>query len=168
MILICLFNVGKQTHGLKLLTEDNNVTYLYLNNWEPLQTPLGLIPNIKIHVKRVRKQNSYLKACDVTSFEVIPEDSCDLSEIDYDEFLNAFPEEIASNKIGESSEVDDEIRNENPEAIRSDTATLNCNNAIIKEFEIKVFCEKCKMLIAEGVDCKKCLESENFIQFQAT
>ncbi|KAF2883316.1 hypothetical protein ILUMI_22818 [Ignelater luminosus] len=64
---------GTQTHTL-IFTDDTRECnlLLYLNNWENLQIPLGLVLDMRICVKNVLPQKGkYLKSCAMTTFEVL-------------------------------------------------------------------------------------------------
>ncbi|KAK4874070.1 hypothetical protein RN001_013430 [Aquatica leii] len=63
---------GSSTHTLIFEDDQGNSTVLlYVNNWENLQMPLGLIPGMRVCVKNVLFHKKYLKSTALTSFEIL-------------------------------------------------------------------------------------------------
>ncbi|KAF5291463.1 hypothetical protein FQR65_LT01775 [Abscondita terminalis] len=52
-------------------SDDGVGVYLYLNNWENLQMPLGLIPGMEVCAKNVVLHRNYLKSTALTSLEIV-------------------------------------------------------------------------------------------------
>lgn len=63
---------GGKTHFLKLKNCKNEIFTLYLNNWEAIQMPFGLLPNMKVLVRNVLPQKGkYYKSTILTNFELL-------------------------------------------------------------------------------------------------
>lgn len=67
------FVLGKKTHLLHFKTNDTEKTIiLYLNNWETIQMPFGLLPDMEILVQNVLPQKQkYFKSTILTNFEIL-------------------------------------------------------------------------------------------------
>lgn len=74
-ITICLlhfvFFVGDKTHQLEFRSGSKFIV-LFLNNWESLQMPLGLLPGMKVNISNVLVQKKkYLKSTILTRIDVV-------------------------------------------------------------------------------------------------
>ncbi|XP_044762685.1 uncharacterized protein LOC123319806 [Coccinella septempunctata] len=63
--------VGEKTHILDFQVDNIKTLAVYLNNWERMATPIGLIPGVLVNVKNVVVQRSYCKSTALTSFEIV-------------------------------------------------------------------------------------------------
>lgn len=70
----CITFAGPKTDVLHFFADISRTQSftLYLNNWENMQTPCGLVPNSRVLVRNVMPQKGkYLKCCAVTSFTIL-------------------------------------------------------------------------------------------------
>lgn len=64
---------GAKTHILYFQTDNykQETITLYLNNWETMQMPFGLLPNMRVLVRNVQQQKKYFKSTLLTTFEIL-------------------------------------------------------------------------------------------------
>ncbi|KAJ8927167.1 hypothetical protein NQ314_020443 [Rhamnusium bicolor] len=68
---------GSRVHQLVFTTENDGVLYLdcYLNNWENVLMPLGIIPQVRVAIRNVYPQSKkYVKASVFTTFKILSYD----------------------------------------------------------------------------------------------
>ncbi|XP_045478664.1 uncharacterized protein LOC123683803 isoform X2 [Harmonia axyridis] len=63
--------IGEKTHILDFQVDGVKTLTLYLNNWERMATPVGLLPGVLVNVRNVMVQKTYCKSTALTSLEVV-------------------------------------------------------------------------------------------------
>ncbi|KAK9871260.1 hypothetical protein WA026_011532 [Henosepilachna vigintioctopunctata] len=67
----CFGTLGDKTHILDFQVNEVKTLVLYLNNWEKIVMPVGLIPGVLVNVRNVILQKNYCKSTPFTSFEIV-------------------------------------------------------------------------------------------------
>lgn len=62
--------IGEKTHILDFKVGKVKTLTLYLNNWERMMTPVGLIPGVLVNVRNVLVQKTYCKSTALTTIEL--------------------------------------------------------------------------------------------------
>lgn len=129
---------GGQTHTLLFMTKLEKNMSLYLNNWEPMLIPYGLVPFMRLRVNNVVAQKTYLKSTALTTFQVLS----------YDPPVEFHTANLSKELWGKSSSFS------YGHAIPPNAIVWGrVYNVLIRSFRMSYNCSDCDLILERPGDC---------------